>query len=608
MEFKNEADLVRAFGAAIDSWPTSTLVEGAGNIVIFAHELNLEGAGPNGNAGSADIVAVDDAGEIWVIEAKLRRNPQSNPYYVFGNQLARYANGLCHSSLTDLHRHIQDYAYGRRSVLTPPDNLAESWQNIRDLEGMLDQWMKQIPGGSYQSGKELVQKMESRIRSGRFVLALLTDDPTPKQREWVSENAKDFESAVLTINTAGKIQLVCRTEPRSHLLMDQLSSVDLPPFDRIPQSFNPAPESFGTVLNDTAFQLFTEVALPALTESFGVEETLKPRRSTRSGASFGYCIKNRLGLPLTLMFGRGDHRLHKGAISPGEHTLKLDVNLKWACAALEDLSGNEKDAAIEDLWSLYSQLKDIAQYGIKNSSSVRDLEAVGRDLFDQQLEKGDLRLERWLNGGKKDFGNTEQDYLRDAKALEAVLKTVLSFCPVPPYELIDRPKRSRQKKEPPNKVKVTPVPKLEVEIKGPQREALPPSQTPVTDREVLNRLCLSEGHPGSSSFSVLSSPKKEAAQSDYWAHDGVKGHSVSPRSRAYLAAYWVLSDSGNKFYLTGIPIENGYLIPDKAVMKRFLRDGFISISHAEKKFILLDRGQGLVDQVLTRAEKNVTLG
>lgn len=562
MDYESEADLVRAFGAAIDSWPKDTLFIGAHKIVIFAHELSLEGAGPNGSAGSADIVAVDDLGEVWIIEAKLARNPQSNPYYAFGNQLARYGYALATTQIQKLHTHIQDYAYGRRHVLQPPEKLAPAWRNVRDLEGMLEQWLNIFGNPTNQTGKSLVQTVSDRISRGHFVLALLTDQPTRHQEEWINRNENQFETALLTIDNDRKIRIIQRTKPVEIDAELMGKAIELPPFDQIPQSFNPTPETFGLVLNDTAYKLFADIAFPILVDAFGEKEASQPRRSARSGASFGYCLRNKFGLPINLMFGRGDHRLHRGNISPGEHTLKLDINLKWACSILSELSEERKKAAIEDLWNLYSQLKACSGYGIKNSSSVRTLEQVTRGLFDQQTEKGDLRLERWIGHGKKDFGNDPDDFENDARCLEGVLNTVLECCEGPLYKLIDRPKRTSDSKK---------------ETKS--RNDLPSHQPP--------------------SMAVLTKPEDQAFQ----INDNLeRDHEREILNQLCRSEYWLFSDQGRSFFITGIPIKAGYLVPDKAVMKRFLRDGFITIDWANKKFILLDKGMGLVRQVLEKAK------
>ena len=141
MTFELEADLVRLFADSVHRFPIEALSPGATRLLIIGHETRLPEAGKGGGGGSVDLLAVDDRGELWVIEAKLSRNAECVPLYVFANQLLRYASALRQVEFSTLHGHLQDFAFGRRGI-RPPEYLASRWLCARSLEEMLGAWLE----------------------------------------------------------------------------------------------------------------------------------------------------------------------------------------------------------------------------------------------------------------------------------------------------------------------------------------------------------------------------------------------------------------------------------------------------------------------------------
>jgi hypothetical protein len=110
---------VHDFGKVIDTWPSEAMSENASHTVIIGNEVPIQGGGDGGGTGSIDLISVDDWGELWVIEAKLRGNHQSIPAYVFGNQLMRYAHHLIRL-LTQKNPSIWRPGRATRQGATPP--------------------------------------------------------------------------------------------------------------------------------------------------------------------------------------------------------------------------------------------------------------------------------------------------------------------------------------------------------------------------------------------------------------------------------------------------------------------------------------------------------
>lgn len=88
-------------------------------------------------------------------------------------------------------------------------------------------------------------------------------------------------------------------------------------------------------------------------------------------------------------------------------------------------------------------------------------------------------------------------------------------------------------------------------------------------RRLLDALLLSEGHgKPASTFKVRSVPNADGDDVQYWRSGGSKGSdATTPRQRAYLAFYWLVSGSGKGFVGRGIVLDGNWLWPDKGVIR-----------------------------------------
>jgi hypothetical protein len=438
MAFNNEAELVRAFANSIDAFPSEALSVGARHMLVIANELSLPGAGSGGANGSADIVTVDDQGELWMIEAKLCTNPEIAPAYVFGNQLTRYARALTRTTLASLHRHFQDYAYSRRAVLRPPPQLATAWLNARFLSDMLESWLSffGMPG----KAEALIEQIDARIRTGQFVLAVLTDGPCDHLVQWSRENAERFQTAVIRLSEPDRPEVLSRTPPVAPASVFTVQ--DLPPFDKIPQSYKPTPSTLPLVLSETAFRLYETIVLPRLQALAGDLAQYKPEQSS---TSFGYCLQGLNGLPIVLRIGRGDHYLNRGTdnAEPGQHTLKVDMVFKWACDHIFRMppDGSSRQRMIDDLWGLTSQVISVAGYRYKNMPHNLAGRALAAE-FVKGCCKRTLLVERARVNRARDFGCDNADVDEQTTALHRVFDLLEDFLGgAPATRVVPRPVR-----------------------------------------------------------------------------------------------------------------------------------------------------------------------
>ncbi len=399
--------------------------------IIIGHELTLPSAGAGGNAGSLDLLLLEPSGELWAIEAKLSRNAQSNPEYVFGNQLKRYAISMMETHFREHHRHIESFAFGHRVHLKPPEVLATRWQNARSLEAMLRGWLElRGDASAADRARYLVRVVERRMALGKFTCAVLTDEARPDQCRWIDEKADGFPLALLELNEAGNLRVVRRPELAPVDLDDEDIPLDLPPFLRIPGTYHPLPSTIPRILNEWAYDLYHDVVQPRTIALVGESQFAKPAECDH--ASFRYRVPIKCGAPLVLEIGRGAERHMGERWLPGSTALRINVNLLWAVSEAWKTQEVAMRALIRDeLWSLCAALIDKAGYHIKGScrggghsrcerSSSRESIVVSSPIRGSSNE---LILER--NRRDLDFDGELPEHLEeDRRALHAMFDAI----------------------------------------------------------------------------------------------------------------------------------------------------------------------------------------
>ena len=110
----------------------------------------------------------------------------------------------------------------------------------------------------------------------------------------------------------------------------------------------------------------------------------------------------------------------------------------------------------------------------------------------------------------------------------------------------------------------------------------------------LDQLChQADGKPASSNKTLKKEQNREAANREWWlANQGKCGRYDTPRYVAYLKAYIELAEP--IFYATGIPLVDGYLYPDRGIMKAMLLADCVVLNEQDNRFELTDRGRDLL--------------
>jgi hypothetical protein len=115
-------------------------------------------------------------------------------------------------------------------------------------------------------------------------------------------------------------------------------------------------------------------------------------------------------------------------------------------------------------------------------------------------------------------------------------------------------------------------------------------------QRILHRYCLAlDGKAPSSNRVVAKVDNAAARQLSWWLQNPGSGPPAdSPRSKAYLRAY--LEIAGQRFFASGIPLNDGYMHPDRGVMKALLASGDVRLTdEPSPRFEVTSKGQLLLE-------------
>lgn len=111
-------------------------------------------------------------------------------------------------------------------------------------------------------------------------------------------------------------------------------------------------------------------------------------------------------------------------------------------------------------------------------------------------------------------------------------------------------------------------------------------------KRTLKKWCQNlDGKPPSTNKSARRSPNGEAGRKQWWLENsGTSPDWRSPRSVAYLVAY--VEIAGSVFPAAGIAVEEGFIWPDRAVMRSLILARCVAF--VKGNFRLTDKGEALI--------------
>lgn len=163
--YANEAEYHQWF---IDHIDQLFLPDRSTPILVIGHELSLFGGSRNGGSGSADLLAVDVEGRVWLIEAKVANSAEFGTVW---EQLVRYRDSLqAHNRWDVLERQMLKFLNGREKC-QPVSTRYQSCATLRDVLGL---WLASL-GRTTTDVAAFTAGVAEQLRAGTLGLAVLSD-------------------------------------------------------------------------------------------------------------------------------------------------------------------------------------------------------------------------------------------------------------------------------------------------------------------------------------------------------------------------------------------------------------------------------------------------
>lgn len=169
----NEADYHQQIINCIDLLPNQLKSEEDLHVFVWGHEIKLLDAGRNGGDGSADLLTVDEKGNVWLIEVKFGYNSELSRF-VWENQLKRYKRAIESMSYQRLLRYTKEFLKGRE-LTKPTDVVSLQAESIVEA---LAAWQERI-GRALVAPDELNRRMAETIGTGTYGIMVLADRFAP---------------------------------------------------------------------------------------------------------------------------------------------------------------------------------------------------------------------------------------------------------------------------------------------------------------------------------------------------------------------------------------------------------------------------------------------
>lgn len=168
-EIAQEHELHKRLVNSLDGLPAAVRGGEDLHLLAFAHELRIHDAGREQFAdGWADILTVNELGQVWIIEVKLATSAELNAG-VWG-QLIRYRDSVMKMAWRDIHAYLDRFLEGEGRVLP----IASRFAGCHDLEQIIGRWQDMICRRMLPAA-EIVNQIASNLREGTAGLAVVAD-------------------------------------------------------------------------------------------------------------------------------------------------------------------------------------------------------------------------------------------------------------------------------------------------------------------------------------------------------------------------------------------------------------------------------------------------
>lgn len=171
--YANEEQYHQWFIDNITEW---TINQKTSRLLVIGHEISLFGGSVNGGLGSADLLAVDEDGLLWLIEAKLSSSAEFGRVW---DQLLRYRDSMeHHNKWPALERQMLKFLCGKEKVKPASATIDKP----ESLKNTILTWLIRI-GRTDIDANTFHNNISEQMRNGTLGLVVLADSDVPITRK-----------------------------------------------------------------------------------------------------------------------------------------------------------------------------------------------------------------------------------------------------------------------------------------------------------------------------------------------------------------------------------------------------------------------------------------
>jgi hypothetical protein len=165
----NEDDYHQRVIQHMTSFPDELKSSSGLHVFAWGHEVDMHDAGRNGGNGCTDLMTVDEAGMVWLIEAKFDATCEKGDF-VWGNQLLRYKAAIDQMAWHEVLNYVAKFLRGREK--TKPQILFP--ESVKKFTDVLEIWQASI-GRTLVEPQELNDRIATHLKNGTYGIMVLTD-------------------------------------------------------------------------------------------------------------------------------------------------------------------------------------------------------------------------------------------------------------------------------------------------------------------------------------------------------------------------------------------------------------------------------------------------
>lgn len=373
------------------------------SLFVWGAEIWLPEGGRDGFSGSLDLIGTDDLGQVWLVEAKLRANPELCPA-IWEKQLLPYRYGLAQLHSDTINRRSRRYLISQGSVKAELHD-SQDYQHLYDAFVV---WSKEMKLG-HKSAGELYNKTMQAIKDENIVCAVLADVPSKDVWEARPKDGKAYAYIYADIGISGmEINVAYDGGAGGDIAVhvDYVSQVkNWDELARYKQSVKPTPETVEVYLTNESAEYYHECI----------------RRLRACGWDGKYHSNSKaFTVDMPTIYGPS-MRIHLGWVDfdarvPMKNRLPGELGLKFNI----DFRHFKKSPQREKGYALAKELAQTANYNGRG----KGLQLRTRNLTEEEKKSWDWEMYRCVSAFDRDYlGNHEEksDFEAAWSFLEGIL-------------------------------------------------------------------------------------------------------------------------------------------------------------------------------------------